>query len=276
MTADAYLGLANALWWLGENEPSVAACTRAYALHRREGDVTGMVQSAVWLAITYKANFSNSVAANGWLNRAERLLAGQEPGPLHAWIWLARAYRLLDLRAALDLTERALAIARAAGDVDLELGCIAQIGLIKVGMGEASNGFALIDEAMAGVLGGERSSLDTVAYVCCDMLNACDLATDMDRATQWVKVADDFIHHYGCPFLYAECRTVYGSVLMASGRWTDAERELDERRPMTEGVCPSLHSRALARMAELRIRQGRLEDADAMLSALDDSAPTPD
>ncbi len=274
-TADAYLGLANALWWLGENEPSVAACTRAYALHRREGDVTGMVQSAVWLAITYKANFSNSVAANGWLNRAERLLAGREPDSLHAWIWLARAYRSLDLRAALDLTERALAIARAAGDVDLELGSIAQIGLIKVGMGEASNGFALIDEAMAGVLGGERSSLDTVAYVCCDMLNACDLATDMDRATQWVKVADDFINHYGCPFLYAECRTVYGSVLIASGRWSDAERELTNAVDMTEGVCPSLHSRALARMAELRIRQGRLEDADAMLSAVDESVPTP-
>jgi hypothetical protein len=41
-TADAYLGHANALWWLGENEPSVAACTRAYALHRRAGDVAGM------------------------------------------------------------------------------------------------------------------------------------------------------------------------------------------------------------------------------------------
>jgi len=182
---------------------------------------------------------------------------------------------MLDRRTGLALTERALAVAHATGDVDLELGCIAQIGLIKVGMGDASGGFALIDEAMAGVLGGERSSLDTVAYVCCDMLNACDLAADLGRATQWVKVADDFIHHYGCPFLYAECRTVYGSVLMASGRWTDAERELTNAITMTEGVCPSLHARALARIAELRIRQGRLEDADAVLSALDDSAPTP-
>ena len=234
-----------------------------------------MVQSAVWLAITYKANFSNSVAANGWLNRAERLLAGREPDRCTRGSgWPAPTGGSIS-RAALDLTERALAIARAAGDVDLEFGCIAQIGLIKVGMGEASNGFALIDEAMAGVLGGERSSLDTVAYVCCDMLNACDLATDMDRATQWVKVADDFINHYGCPFLYAECRTVYGSVLIASGRWSDAERELTNAVDMTEGVCPSLHSRALARMAELRIRQGRLEDADAMLSAVDESVPTP-
>ena len=142
-SAEAYLGLANALWWLGENAPSVAACTRAYGLHRRAGDIEGMVQCAVWLAITYKANFSNTAAANGWLNRAERLLGDQEPGPMHAWIWLARAYRMLDLATALNLTERALALADAAGDVDLELGCIAQIGLIKVGMGDASDGFAL-------------------------------------------------------------------------------------------------------------------------------------
>ena len=40
-SAEAYLGLANALWWLGENAPSVAACTRAYGLHRRAGDIEG-------------------------------------------------------------------------------------------------------------------------------------------------------------------------------------------------------------------------------------------
>jgi tetratricopeptide (TPR) repeat protein len=71
--ADACSGLAAALWWLGENQASVAYYRRAYSLHRQDGDAASAVQCAVSLAITYKANFGNFVAANGWLGRAERL-----------------------------------------------------------------------------------------------------------------------------------------------------------------------------------------------------------
>ena len=45
---------------------------------------------------------------------------------------------------------------------------------------------------MAAALGGEPSSLDTVVYTCCDMLNACELASDAERAAQWCQVADEF------------------------------------------------------------------------------------
>ena len=135
-------------------------------------------------------------------------------------------YRLPDLDAAAELTERALAVAREFDDVDLELVALSQLGLIRVAMGDVGPGFAMIDEAMAAALGGERSSLDTVVYTCCDMLNACEAATDLERAAQWCQVADGFIERYGCPFLYAECRTIYGGVLTASGRWADADREL--------------------------------------------------
>jgi hypothetical protein len=34
-------------------------------------------------------------------------------------------------------------------------------------------------------------------------------------AALWWEVADDFVQTYGCPFLYAECRIYYGSVLGA-------------------------------------------------------------
>jgi hypothetical protein len=197
----------------------------------------------VWLAITYKSNFANFAAANGWLGRAERLLEPYDPGPLHGWVQVARAYRMTDLDQAEQLAEQAARIARAARDVDLELVALSQIGLIRVGKGQADAGFALIDEAMAAALAGERSNLDTVVYACCDMLNACELVSDIERAAQWCKVADDFVARYGCPFLFAECRIFYGSVLAAKGRWADAERELDAGLRITDGACPGLHSR---------------------------------
>jgi DNA-binding NarL/FixJ family response regulator len=267
-TAEACFGLAAAQWWLGEDHACVATCARAYTLFRRSGDVTGAARCAVWLAITYKANFANLAAANGWLGRAERLLGAFPPGPAHGWLWVARAYRMADLDRAEDLTARAADLARAAGDVDLELVALAQLGLVRVGKGDGAAGFALIDEAMAAALAGERSTLDTVVYACCDMLHACELASDIERAAQWCAVADDFVATYGCPFLYAECRIYYGSVLAATGRWDDAGRELAAALRITEGASPGLHARALVRMAGLRVRQGRLEDAERLLARL--------
>jgi ATP/maltotriose-dependent transcriptional regulator MalT len=263
---EACFGLAVALWWLGENDEAVRQATTAYALYRHGDDAEHAIQCAVWLAITYKANFANPTAAGGWLGRAERLLASLEPSPLHGWAWIARAYRQEDLEQAAALSERALDEGRRAGDVDLELVALSQLGLIRVGQGEVASGFALIDEAVAAALAGEGTSLDTVVYACCDMLNACELADDLDRAAAWCQVADRFVDDYGCPFLNAECRIYYGSVLAAKGRWEAAERELGVGLSITEGACPGLHVRALVRLARLRIRQGRLEEADALLT----------
>ena len=189
---------------------------------------------------------------------------------LHASIWLAQAYQNPDLSTAGLLTEQALQLARSNGDVDTELVALSQLGRIKVERGETDSGLAMIDEAMAAALGGEGSSLDTVVYVCCDMLNACEVAVDVQRAAQWCDVADDFIETYGCPFLYAECRLLYGGVLMAKGKWQEAEDALAAALRVTAEDCPGLHVRALSRLVGLRVRQGRLEEAERLLAALDD------
>ena len=79
--------LAAALWWLGENRACVERCTRAYVLFRRCGDDESAARAAVWLGITYKSNFANFTAANGWLGRAHRLLEPLRPGVGHGWLW---------------------------------------------------------------------------------------------------------------------------------------------------------------------------------------------
>ncbi|HEY7042835.1 MAG TPA: LuxR C-terminal-related transcriptional regulator [Nocardioidaceae bacterium] len=268
-SAQAWLGLAEAAWWLGAPQASVDACTRAYRLFRQDSDAAGAVRCAVWLAITYKANFGNVVAANGWLSRADRLLEALEVGPLHAWVLIARAYRNTDLPTAKELTARAVQIARDCGNIDAEIVGLSQLGLIEVSAGDPAGGFALIDEAMTAALSGEVSELDTVVYVCCDMLNACDVDADEDRAAKWCRVADDFIATYGCPFLYGECRTLYGGLLVATGGWQQAEQELDAALRITADTAPEVRRRALTRLARLRIRQGRLDEAEQVLSDLD-------
>ena len=264
-TAEALDGMGAALWWLGETRASIAHTERAYAEFRRTGDAVPAALAAISLCVTWFSNFDNHAAAGGWLARAERVMAEADPNPLQGWLWLMRAYLEPDPGRAQELHQQTLELARASGDVDLELCALGDLGLTLVAAGRAEEGMALIDEAMAGTLGGEHGRFETVAFTCCDMLIACDLAGDLRRATQWCQVADQFIDRYGCPFLYARCRTLYGGVLLAKGRWSEAERELLAAVRMAEGASPGSHAEALARLADLRLRQGRREEAEALL-----------
>ncbi|HKA69913.1 MAG TPA: LuxR C-terminal-related transcriptional regulator [Actinomycetes bacterium] len=262
-------GLGEVLWWLGEPRRSVECRERAYAQFRRAGDTESAGYAALGIAVTYAANFGNGAVANGWVSRAERLLTGDDD-PLAGWVWMTRAYVTSDPAVAVPMCERALAAAQSRADLDLELCSLSGLGEKLVMAGDVDKGLSLIDEAMAGTLGGECARLDTVVFTSCDMLVACDLAADVERARQWCEVADRFIEQYGCPFLYARCRTIYGSVLVATGRWAEGERELLRAVDMTEGTGAAVTDEACARLADLRLRQGRLEEAASLLSGRED------
>jgi len=66
--------------------------------------------------------------------------------------------------------------------------------------------------------------------------------------------------------LYAWCRAIYAGVLIATGEWERAERELLRSLRTFDsfgGIGSRIH--ALARLAELRLRQGRIEEAERLL-----------
>jgi tetratricopeptide (TPR) repeat protein len=85
-TAEALLGMGEALWWLGEPRASVGYYERAYVEFRRAGDPTRAAWAAMWLCLTYKADLGNQAAASGWIARAERALRDVDPGPLRGWL----------------------------------------------------------------------------------------------------------------------------------------------------------------------------------------------
>jgi DNA-binding CsgD family transcriptional regulator len=269
-TAESLDGLGTALWWLGETRASVECRTRAYAMFRRARDVLPAFFAAISVAVTHASNYGNVAAALGWVARAERLIDGA--GPLRGWVWMLRGYLSGDPGEARELLGRALDVARETGDVDLELIALADLGLQLVSEGLVAQGMPMIDEAMAGTLAGECQHLETVVYASCDMLEACEIAGDLGRARQWCQVADEFIRTYGCPFLHSRCRTHYGAVLVASGEWAQADRELAAAVRMTSDLGPRPRADALGHLADLRLRQGRLEEAEALLARCADAA----
>src|SRR5690606_22037174 len=142
-------------------------------------DAAAAGRQAIDLAISYLVNLGNQAAAHGWLARAARVTEPLSPNPLQGWLWLLQAF----VAGPKDrLLRDALEFARTAGDTDLELVALADLGLALVVADEVDDGFTSLDEAMAATLAGEYERLDTVVYASCDMLAACSLAGDLDRA----------------------------------------------------------------------------------------------
>ncbi|RFU19089.1 LuxR family transcriptional regulator [Geodermatophilus marinus] len=273
--AQVWDGLAEALWWQGEPRASVECRERAYVAFRRGGDPAAAASAAMEVCVGHLVQFGNAAAASGWLGRARSVFPDAPPPDLEGWFWLLEAYVPLDVpadhEAACSLIRRALERGRHTGDVDLELSALADLGSRLVHAGHASEGFALIDQAMAGTLGGECRRLRTAVWAACTMLEACEETGDVRRAAEWLAVADDLFTRYGCPFLFTTCRTHYGGLLVTKGRWAEAERELAAAVRMAGGAGPVPHALALGRLADLRLRQGRLEEAEALARGCDDA-----
>jgi tetratricopeptide (TPR) repeat protein len=213
---EALFGLANALFWLGDLAGTIASCEKAYAGFRRRGDPMFAAGAALSLAGYNKGYLGNTAAARGWLARAARIIENEAP-ELRGELLGATAYVTDDPVESEALARQAAEIGRANGHSDLELMAMHAVGQALVQQGRTEEGMALLDEAMAGVIGGEYGDPLTAAQMSCMTMVVCGSCFDLERATQWVQALQGFIERYGCPFLYAECRTYYGRVLFENG-----------------------------------------------------------
>ena len=276
-SGEVLFGLGVALWWLGETEGSLRRWERAYAAFRHRSDPEQAVLAAFYLSLAYRMSLGNHARARGWLGRAASLVEEFDLGPMNGWVLVGRAYVATDTghpQAGEGYAREAREIAREAGDADLELCAISELGAALVELGRGEEGVALLDEAMAGALAGEGGDLDTIVLISCRTITSCSRGGDLARATQWVRAADDFHQRYGSPHLYTTCRTHYGAILFATGKWEQAEQELEAALKIGKGAEPALHAEALSKLAELRLAQGRTEEAARLLAGYEDHPAT--
>jgi DNA-binding NarL/FixJ family response regulator len=267
---EAFAGLGDALWWLGETEDAVRFQEDAYAAFRRRPDPLQAALTTIALYFLYRISLGNTTAARGWLGRLARLVEDFELAPLAGWVLLIRAHDSDDPAAAGDRARQARELARRFGDADLELCALSQLGASLVQQGRLKEGGALLDEAMAGSLGGEGERLQTVVYTSCNMISSCSQVAEVERATQWIHAADGFSRRYGSPHLYTHCRAYYGSLLYATGDWAGAQREFEAALRIGRSAEPALYGEALAGFAQLRLAQGRIEEAERLLDGFED------
>jgi DNA-binding CsgD family transcriptional regulator len=277
---EALDGLAQAKWWMCEIDLAVELRERAYAGFRRLGDVCRAADIALWLSVEYSSSYASAAVADGWFRRAERLLVDTPLCAAQVEVEVGRGRRAPDAEQAESHYARAAELARELGSTDLEIRALTQIGVLQVSLGRVEEGMALLDECMAAATGGEMHDPWQIGGTCCMMLSACDQLSDLDRAAQWCRVVTDFTRRRKYTPLFAWCRSIYAGVLIATGEWQRAEIELQESletyaghghpRPAgwtsTDAAGRPMSMYPLARLAELRLRQGRLEEATQLIA----------
>jgi DNA-binding NarL/FixJ family response regulator len=262
-TAEALDGLSQAVHFQGDYDRAIELKELAFAAYRRSAKPVEAADTARWLGFLHGTYHGNFAVASGWMARAESLLEDVEDCAAHGWLILDRAPFSRDSAEREQCAASALTIARRFGDADLEFDALALLGETYVATGRVAQGMKLLDEAMAAVAGGEVTGHGAVGEICCRLLSACEHATDVRRAEEWMAMADRYVAW--TDFVRPTCRTHYGGILIALGRWAEAEAELQdavrtfERGYRGDGTYP------LVRLADLRVRQGRYEEAERLL-----------
>jgi DNA-binding NarL/FixJ family response regulator len=83
-----------------------------------------------------------------------------------------------------------------------------------------------------------------------------------------MRAGEQVARRRSLPGVAAYCRTHYGGLMTAAGRWPEAEEALTEGVRLWALGKRNLRTGALARLAELRVRQGRLPEAAHLLAEL--------
>ena len=267
-TARSLEGLSWAAWWLDDAETVFDARERAYKAYRAAGDAAGAARMATWLAADQLDFHGAAAVAAGWLQRAHRLLDPLPAGPDHGWLafhdgFIAHASG--DGERARELAASAAEIGRRFDVPDLEMLGLGLEGASLVATARVSEGMRCLDEATAAALAGEATIPISSAWTCCFLVTACTAVRDFERASEWCDRIAGFAERYGSRYMLGFCRAEYGAVDLWRGRWEKAEALLAGSIEAFGRSRPAYAAGPLAQLAELRRRQGRTDEASALL-----------
>jgi hypothetical protein len=254
-------------------EAIVAHLSAAIRGFTASGDHCRAAMTCVRLGNVYANFLGNLTASRAWFTRARRLVEDQPPCLEQGWVAVAALGCDVDDPAELlAAAELALDRARRFGDFNLETKALADGGLAHVQAGRIATGMALLDEAMA-LACGPADDRDNSAMAVCSFFTACYFAVDFERAGSWTTL----LRRHGIIartpgsslFVASHCDSVQATLLIELGRWSDAEAILlRSRSDFERGMQgPSWHPDIA--LADLRIRQRRLADAEKLLLGKD-------
>ncbi len=265
-------GLARCSYIELDFQQAIAGWERAYAAFRECDDREGAVRIARTLAYMHGSINGDSAVMSGWIARAQSLLGDDTESAEAGWVSLNLGMFEADRTQKHLRFGTALELGRRHGDSDLEFVALAYLGASLVHADQNEEGMAFLDEALAAVSGSDVDDFCVLQEIFCQLFAACERARDISRADQWIRIGEAIAQRRNLPAVSAFCRTHYGGVLTAAGRWPEADATLSDAVRLWALGHRTLRGDALARLADLRVRQGRFEEAEQLLEGLDGHA----
>ena len=256
---------ADAAWWSGRIEESMAARQRAYTGYAEAGDDRRAAWMSARLCIEHFVRDEPAVGA-GWFARTQRHAQSLPDCVELGFAALLEATVLYfsgDPATSLPLVERATEIAQRFGDRDLLGMAIHMRGLILISQGRVPEGVALLDEAMTSVVAGELSDYFTGA-IYCNVIGACLEIADVRRAGDWGEAARAWAESIPPESPYpGMCRINRAALASLRGNWPQAEAEAVRATEELLSFNSALAGEALYETGDVRRRLGDLAGAEA-------------
>jgi DNA-binding CsgD family transcriptional regulator len=254
LSADDAFAFADAAWWLGKVDESLAAGEQAYRRYLEGDRPERAAMAAIHIAVDLLLR-GDEVVGSGWIQRAQRLLADRQDSPEHGYLTY-----LLEVEAALGgpafdavwtSATRVADLGRRHGDANLvALGTLGQ-GRALVKQARTDEGLPLLDEAMLAVL-AEDLSPEWAGNIYCHLMSACHELGDVRRAVAWTQATTSWLETLPAAVLFTGiCRVHRSQVFQATGGWDEAELEAAK-------VCEDLEHIHVASAAEAHYQVGEL------------------
>ncbi len=271
-TAEAWEKLGQATWWMNDTPASFDALERAYQRYAEANDRSGAARTAIWLA-RCRLELGEHAIANGWLQRAQSHLNGLDDTPELGWLFLFEGHLALmgkkDTGTARALARQSIDLGKKFRSADIEMWGRALDGLALVIVGDVAAGMQQLDEAATIGVAREAKDLNAIAATCCYLIHACERTQDHERAEQWYSRTREVCERWHFETLVAVCRAQYATLLIAQGRWKEAEEELNSARAMIATYRPEMVRFCDIRIAQLRRRQGKTDEALALFQQME-------
>jgi len=262
--ADDLQRWAHAAQCLGKPGDALRVLERAVAAYSARGDERRAAWAAILIA-QLRVEWGEYVQANGWLQRAARLLEAEPICREQGYVEMLRArfaFAQNELERGLGHALKVRELGQRFADRDLE-----GLGLMLAGQawlftGKTSEGLNALDEAAVAV-GASGLSAWAGGLVYCGVIFSYMTRSDWERAGQWTTEFTRWCDGKGVAAYPGLCRMHRAEVLATKGELSEAVSEMHATLRMLEEYAPWACGDGWLVLGEILLAQGSFEEARA-------------
>jgi DNA-binding winged helix-turn-helix (wHTH) protein len=246
----------------GQSRNAIPPLERAVAAYTKSGDKT----RAAWVAIQLaqlRLEWREPILANGWYQRAARLLEKEAPSREQGHLALLGSRMALyanELEKSLELAEQARTAGEHFQDPDLESLALIFGGEAKLYLGRIREGLAAIDEAAASITLNDLSPW-AGGLIYCGAIYACIGRADWPRAGYWTEQFTRWTKEKGITAYPGLCQIHQAEMLAARGELQRAESEIRATCVMVARDAPWMEGEALRILGQIMLSKGVFDEA---------------